>query len=260
MVDPNGATAASAPPVLFIHVMKTGGTTLLQHLRKNLGAEELYPNSEVDIVVESSRKFTLRHLTLDYLRRLPEERRQKIRVYAGHFPYLVTEAFDPPATTLTLLREPVARTISLLRQWSRNRPELSLSLEEVYELPGVFDRLLHNHQTKVFSLTAEDEPRGYMKPIDVDASRLELAKANLATVDVVGLTERYDDFLDLLVDRFGWHVQRDVRANVSPTDTELPASDALRRRIAEDNAIDVELYEYAVRLVEARAAERLTRP
>jgi hypothetical protein len=260
MAEPNGEPASPEPPVLFIHVMKTGGTTLLQHLRTNMAADELYPNAELDIVIETSRKFTLRHLTLGYLRNLPDERRERIRVYAGHFPYIVTDAFDPPATTLTLLREPVARTVSLLRQWSRNRPEQSLSLEDVYELPGVFERLLHNHQTKVFSLTAEDDPVGYLQTIDVDESRLEVAKANLAKVDLIGLTERYDDFLDLVVDRFGWRVDREVRANVSPADTELPASDALRRRIAEDNAIDVELYEYAARLVAARAEDRLTRP
>jgi len=250
--------AAPEPPVLFIHVMKTGGTTLLQHLLNNIPADELFPNGELDLVIESSRRFSMRHLTLRYLRNLPEARRRKIRVYAGHFPYIAVDAFDPPATTLTLLREPVDRTVSLLRQWSRNRPEQSLSLEDVYELPEVFERLLHNHQTKVFSMTAEDEPLGYLQMIDVDAARLASAKANLAKIDVVGLTERYDDFLDLVVARFGWDVKREVRANASPRATELPASDALRARIAEDNAIDLELYDYARRLVDARASEPLT--
>src|SRR5688572_23706339 len=98
-----------------------------------------------------------------------------------------------------------------------------------------------------------------MQLIEVDAGRLALAKQNLAKVDIVGLTERYEDFLDLIVDRFGWEVNRGVRANVAPPEHELPASDELRRRIAEDNAIDVELYEHAVQIVAERERQPLRR-
>jgi Sulfotransferase family len=252
----SAGTVSDTPRVLYIHVMKTGGTTLLQHLRKNIPPDELYPNAERDMSLDSSRPFTVRHLRLDYLRNLPEERRNRIRVYAAHFPYVATEALGGDLTTMTILRDPVDRTISMLRQWSRNRPEASLSLEEVYELPEVFDRLLHDHQTKIFSMTADDEPTGYMQMIDVDPARLALAKDNLATVDIVGLTEQYDDFLDLVVERFGWTVDRGVRANASPPENELAASDALRQRILEDNALDVELFEYATALVDARRRAR----
>jgi hypothetical protein len=246
--------STDAERVLFIHVMKTGGTTLLWHLRNQFERDEVYPQAGVDFVHDPSKPTTFRHLTLGYLAAMPEERRRRIRVYAAHFPYLAREVLGGDLATLTILREPVDRTISLLRQWVRNRPQLGLTLEAAYELPQVYERLLHNHQTKVFSMAAADAPSAYVTEIDVDDARLALAKENLASVDVVGLTERYDDFLDLVQERFGWNVKRGVRANAAPDDTAGPGSDALRRRIAEDNAIDLEFYEYAKDLIAARRA------
>jgi hypothetical protein len=179
----------------------------------------------------------------------------------GHFPFVVCEVLGGGFDTVTLLRDPIDRTVSLLRQLQRGPlvgpPDEAhalgaLSLEQVYEQPEVFERLVHNHQTKIFSMTLDDEPQGYLQLIDVDASRLAVAKANLATIDVVGLTERYDDFLGTVAERFGWRVKRDARLNASPGDDGPPVSTWLRRRIAEDNAIDVELYEHARELVAAR--------
>ena len=91
----------------------------------------------------------------------------------------------------------------------------------------------------------------------VDAARLAVAKENLAEVDIVGLTESYDDFLDEVEARFGWTVARDTRTNVTPASARRPVSQALRRRIAEDNATDVELYEHAKELVALRRARRV---
>ena len=51
------------------------------------------------------------------------------------------------------------------------------ALEEYYEQPDVFERLVHNHQTKIFSMTLDDDPTGYLQVIDVDAERLERAKS-----------------------------------------------------------------------------------
>ena len=42
-------TAPTDERVLYIHVMKTGGTTLMQHLRENIPPDELYPDPELDM-------------------------------------------------------------------------------------------------------------------------------------------------------------------------------------------------------------------
>ena len=65
-------------------------------------------------------------------------------------------------------------------------------------------------------------------------------------VDVVGVNERYPQFVSRLQARFGWWptgVDTGARVNVSG---DAPDADPpLRRRIAHDNAFDVELYDLA---------------
>ena len=53
MATPNDALPE--PPVFFVHVMKTGGTTLFRHLRENYPLDELYPYSKLDIRYEGER-------------------------------------------------------------------------------------------------------------------------------------------------------------------------------------------------------------
>ena len=147
------------------------------------------------------------------------------------------------------------RTISLLRQFRRkdpwadpnlrhSAPMEGLTLEQVYENPFVYEPLVLNHQTKIFSMTADDALETYMDVIDVDDNRLAMAKENLAKVDFIGLTEQYDEFLDELTAHTGWDILRHLRKNETPAEEIRPVSESLRRRIAVDNAIDVEFYEY----------------
>jgi len=265
-VEHDAAAAPSTPPVLFIHVMKTGGTTVMRNLRETYGLDEIYPYRALDIRYDEGRLDIEHHLSVPYLLALPEERLRDIRVFTGHFPYVVREMLGLELRAATVLRDPVERTISLLRQFRRKTtwmgvkglasPLTALTFEEVYEEPLVFGPLIHNHQTKIFSMTPADDPQTYMDMVDVDRTRLEQAKANLAEVDVVGLIERYDDFLDEVEAQFGWQIVRGAKKNATPATDLDPVDPALRRRIAEDNAIDVEFYEYAQGLVELRRGSR----
>ena len=260
MSTPNDAPRE--PPVFFIHVMKTGGTTLFRHLRENYPLDELYPYSKLDIRFDGPRLDVRHHLSISYLKTIPQERRRHIRVYTGHFPFAAVEAMGDRFTTMTILRDPVDRTVSLLRQFRRKVPwipeggrEPTLArhtLEEVYDYPTVFEPLVHDHQTKIFSMQPADAPESYMDVMAVDQERLEIAKANLASVDLLGVTDRYDDFLDLVEARFGWQVEREARANATPPEDNEPVDPALLERIRQDNALDIELFEYARHLVEVR--------
>jgi hypothetical protein len=258
-------------PVLFVHVMKTGGSTLFRHLSAHFADDEVFPSRALDIEPDGRARLDvsryLDHLSMPYLAALPEARRRRIRVYVGHFPYVAREVLGGDLVTMTLLRDPVERTISLLRQRKReipwandpNRPArpTTATLEELYARPFVFQLLIRNHQTKIFSLRQSDAPETYLDDIHVDEERLALAKENLAAVDLVGLTERYDEFLDEVEARFGWTVEREARTNVTPVEDRHPVSEALRQRITEDNAIDIAFYEYAKELVELRRARGL---
>ncbi|MGQ0830572.1 MAG: hypothetical protein ACT4OV_02735 [Microthrixaceae bacterium] len=256
------AASAPTPPVLFVHVMKTGGTSVMRTLRETFALSEIYPRATDDLRYENGALDIAHHLSVPYLLSLSEERTASIRVYIGHFPYVVRELMGVPMRAATVLREPVARTVSLLRQIKRQqpwedepatrRPVADLPLEEVYEHPRVFAPLIQNHQTKIFSMTPDDDPQSYMDVVEVDAARLARARTNLEEVDVLGVMEHFDWFVDDLEAAFSWKVVRSARKNVTPDEDLGPVSPSLLKRIASDNALDIELYERARDLVELR--------
>jgi len=263
----------SAPPTryFFIHIMKTAGRTLLRHFRGNFELDEMYPYGKLDVRFDGDQVDIRHHLEVGCLLRLPEERVARIRVYSGHYPYVASELLAGEFVRMTVLRDPVERTISLLRQFRRkdpwadpnlrhSAPMEGLTLEQVYANPLVYEPLVLNHQTKIFSMTADDPLDTYMDVMDIDDRRLAIAKENLAKVDFIGLTEQYDDFLDELAASTGWDIQRQLRKNETPVAELRPVSESLRRQIAADNAIDIEFYEYAKELVESRRRRRPISP
>ena len=57
--------------------------------------------------------------------------------------------------TLALVREPLARTVSLLRHRKRYVAEnRDMTLEEIYDDPWVYPVLVHNYQVQMFAMTA----------------------------------------------------------------------------------------------------------
>jgi hypothetical protein len=86
--------------------------------------------------------------------------------------------------------------------------------------------------------------------IDVDDARLEIAKANLERIDVLGLQERSDEVLQVVAARYGWPLDAVEDQHIGRDDWSIP--DSFRERIARDNAIDLELYRYACSLYEQR--------
>jgi len=232
----------------FIHVMKTAGTTFARQLQQQFPAEEIYPARGIDWRSPSDVEA---YINIPRLLALAPERRSQIRVYTGHFPFMVRDLLDPGLATLTVLREPVDRTISILKQFKRREARFrDLPLEAVYDDRPIFRFFVENHQTKVFCLAPEDEEVAINCGMDIDDARYARARENLARVDAVGITEAYGDFLAEVRRRFGWWpdgVDVDQRENVSTEDWDVAPS--FRARIAADNRYDVELYEYARELI-----------
>src|SRR5206468_4788783 len=114
------------------------------------------------------------------------ERDAQIDVYTGHFPYMVSQLIDPTLVVLTLLREPVARTISVLQHFQRLDDRYrDLDLAAIYDDDHVFRSFVSNHQTAFFSRTPDDGEQWIRDPIKVDDDRFTLAQRNLENVSVV---------------------------------------------------------------------------
>jgi hypothetical protein len=245
------------PRYFFVHVMKTAGTTFSRELKQQFPADTIYPCEGIDYESRTSATSLDSYIKIPRLLALTPERRAAVRVYTGHFPYWVCDALDPALVTMTLLREPVERSLAALRHFKRDAPNEGLSLEELYDNRAIFRFYVENYQTKVFSLTSGDKEDAINCGLTIDDARFEAAKANLAAVDVVGLTEAYAEFIAEIRARFGWWPAGvDVDRRENATRESWTADDALRERIAVDNAYDIELYQYARELIASRARDR----
>ena len=229
----------------FVHLQKTAGTALWRRLKHQFDERSLYPGPGDGSPPESV-------LDVDHLLARWKARSDEIRVVTGHFPLCTVDLLGVPFVTMTLLRDPVERTLSFLRHYRESTPEESeRPLESIYDDPVRYE-LLHNHMVKMLSLTADEmTSSGALTKVEFTRSRLESACERLAAVDIVGVQERFDDFCDDLTDRFGWDLGPRVFMNRT---TPVEVADAFRDRIAADNVLDVELFEFARRLV--RTAER----
>ncbi len=230
----------------FVHIMKTGGATFRRHIDHNFRTPgAVYPDPKIDADIREA------NILVQRLLHLPPERRDPIRAFAGHFPFVTTRLLDRQPETLTLLRDPVARTISYLKHCKRYHPHHhEVALEEIYDDPFLFPTLIRDHQVKIFAMTERDRLESYMDVIEIDDERRRIAEANLRAVDVVGIHDRYDDFLDDVGRQLGWEIRE--RASWRVSEEDWGVDDAFRQRIAADNANDMEFYEFARALVAER--------
>jgi hypothetical protein len=234
----------------FIHLMKTGGGTVWHDIKLNYRRQLVYPDS--DESGAGPDEWGVSYYDMERLLSLSPERRDVIRVYTGHFPFVASEmlGFDD-MVTFTVLREPVERTISYLKHCQRFHPQhRGRPLIDIYDDGFINPFFIANHQAKVFAITAEDEPETIMDVIDIDDERLDIAKRNLEKVDIVGFNDDFAAFLSQLSAQFGWKVGAAPDMHVGGDDTTV--DDVFRERITNDLARDIEFYAFAKQLAAGR--------
>lgn len=233
----NGAGSVRDRRFFFVHLQKTAGTTLFRRLKQQFGAEAVYPmpqyQGDVDAVID-----------VDLLVERFARHRDEIRVVTGHFPLCTGELLDADLVPFTLLREPVARTLSFLRHQRQVAPEFQgAALEAIYERPLMRDGLVRNHMVRMLSLSVAEMSNGMLTQVVVDHDRLERAKQNLIRrVDLFGIQEQFGAFCERLEQRYGWTLGPMHVANQTE---HVAVPDSLRRAIAADNEPDAELYRFA---------------
>jgi hypothetical protein len=240
-------TLSAGDRYFFVHLQKTGGTTLLERLRATFDRADIYPDATDGDAVEST--ISVRHL-IDRWR----ARRDEIKIVAGHFPLCTAELLGGDFRTVTVLRDPVERTLSYLRHHREMTPtDRDEPLEAVYEDPFRYHGLIHNHMVKMLSLTLEEMTHGALTHVQFTRNHLERAKQRLAKVDVMGVQEQFGEFWSEVALLLGWHLGEQVYFNRTAP---VEVSRSFRARIAEDNDLDVELYKYALSLRAERREHR----
>ena len=271
---------------LFIHVMKTGGTSFSEVLSANFTTEQRYPEAYINADTEFFDRVEA-YLHVPRFVADVNALKDQLRIVLGHVPYAVRSLLENDYITLTLLRDPIERTISYLKHCRRYHIEhMEQPLEKIYEDPWFHGSFIGDYQTKIFSMSAREAmaeerflPSSTALPkkqdlgdaqsfsleikmlqkaapgrfslewvaastgvINVDESRLAIAKENLSAIEVVGVTTHYDRFLSKLVERYGWEITSEPHRHVGEDEA---ISTAFRNRIADDNTFDMQLYDYA---------------
>src|SRR6185437_8193885 len=182
-------------PLLLVHLPKTAGTTLAQLLRYHYSGGAFMGAGNV-LSRPDEAEPRLRAIA----------RKPAIRAASGHVSFGLAEQVLPGATFVTILREPVARTLSqyyFLTEFGRGGGLVPPGLDEDARGLGLgeaFDRgyLLDDLQTRMLC--------GLVSPYDdLPANALGRAKANLRErFAYVGTTERFDHLLAILNIELGW--------------------------------------------------------
>ena len=243
--------------VVFIHIPKTGGKTLSTAIRLKYGTDTITWDS--------------RYQPLDRMSEIPIERRRAARAVTGHLHFGVDRAIGRDCDYLTVLREPVARVISMYnfirgnpRNWLHHRVAASdIGLEEFAR--EAVDPTVDNEQTRLLSGRGSGDllglgPDGRLRapsepPREVTPQDLEAAKRNLERFCVVGLTERFDETFILIRRALGWRLPLYETRNVSRASADVPTPSAILA-IAERNRFDLELYAHGRRLFEDAVARQ----
>ncbi len=249
---PKGPAAREAP-VVFLHIPKTAGTTVTIWLRL-LHGDQYSKATSYDADPERVKA----------LGAALRERPGSVEVVAGHLPYSTRPLFPAASRFFTFLRDPIERSLSHFYYFRERASKDAQAIEgpamppdvPLAEAVAAWDeaspesrRLLpDNLQTRMLS--------GF--DLDAPASRdmLEAARRNLRMLDVVGLTERFDESFALLHHVYGWKLlaipSRRVRTHKRPGAGTLEPQ--VREGLRRLNALDEELYAEGARHFDATMA------
>ncbi|QNN24131.1 sulfotransferase family protein [Planctomycetales bacterium ZRK34] len=243
---------SKAPPLfLYLHIPKTGGSTLgsILYAQYHDGtyskAEGGYLHAAVYYLPDGFIRPASDQIPRDQINAM---RRSDVNAVLGHFAYGLHEALGRPARYMTILREPVRRVLSLYNH-----------LAAYGQLPA--DMTVEDFVTGPYLAEAcNDQVRrvaGCEPGIACNRTHLETAKHNLAhAIEFTGITERFDTCMLLAGRTFGWTESINYLPRLVNTTKSDAAnhSHAVLDMVREYNQFDMELYAFANQLLDERIA------
>jgi hypothetical protein len=220
--------------LIFLHIPKTAGTTLNRIIEHQYSPFAIFTIDPHRIRATAKR-----------LKRLPEERRRRLRVVRGHVLYGIHKFLPQGATYITLLRDPVARVLSAY-YFVLRRPLNPLHRKLKTERLRIEDclRLFPDRQNLQCRFIAGIEDAAIN-----DERLLDIAKENLTkSFSVVGISERFEESLMLMATTFAWQIPFYENCRVAKTKPQIDPNTV--EMIREHNRLDLELYEFGKGLFE----------
>ncbi|MEM0965497.1 MAG: sulfotransferase family 2 domain-containing protein [Verrucomicrobiota bacterium] len=216
--------------LFFLHIPKAAGTTFKEVLYKQ------YPLNQIAWIDGSHHEESVRRL-----KRLGPDQRNSYRCIMGHLQYGLHTDFEGEFGYVTFLREPVARTVSTYFHILENSPHhvhhRALKSGEVSLEKFVSDRFsdeTRNLQVRWIS----GEPKA-------DHSSLAQAKENIERDFVfAGISEEFDKSVVAFADVVGFEKPLFYSRKNEGVYNQRTLDSRVRKLIEEENALDMELYEW----------------
>lgn len=248
--------------VCFVHVPKCGGTSLLHVILRNFGRENT----------------CLWRPKLGFAENLAllTDRRPPARAVTGHLGFGIDAYVDRPVRYLTMLRHPVDLVVSRYEYRRRRAQSGHDPLQDHargLSLASFATQIEDNPMVRFLSGLALEEqlalaPEGKASFETLQRAHAEAAgdwpectEAHLAKArehlerrfDTFGISKRFDESLLLLGAAFGWRSLAYTRENVGVRRN--PPSHEERELLLDRNRLDLDLYEAAEKLFDARIAQ-----
>jgi hypothetical protein len=258
-----GASTSSEAPALtselalvFLHLPKTGGSTLHELFSAHFAPEEICPQ----------RHSNLRAYSVDELRQW--------RFFSGHFDADEIRRIPRPLFVVTVLRDPIERLLSLYYFWKRHTDEFinkfSADFLRMTKDGTLLDFLrnshpmilhaAHNAMVRQLAGAVKTTASGYglMKSGETaesvtEAQLMSLALKNLLSFDVVGNTSELSLVYERVASVFGMksypsipkiNTREDVDEHVGPVTPE-PITPEIQALLEEKTRLDRMLYQLA---------------
>ena len=237
---------AQAPtrPLIFLHIPKTAGTSMMELLGRNFATGEVLRITDIH------------RPAADLQAEVEDALAANCRLISGHFSFEAIAALQDQVLPFTMLRDPVARVVSLYRFWRIQEPhhvsgaaaQFACALAKSLS----FDAFLACEHPLIVSATRDEMCKALCagradEAEQPDGASLFLqAKATLDTIPF-GLVERMRESLQLLSHRLGVQLIEPIRLNRTDMADFEPPTCEQREIIIRNNLGDMALYDHARR-------------
>jgi hypothetical protein len=255
-------TTGIRAPLFFMHIPKTAGMSMRQYLNNQYPADEICPAERWQDLLDLER-----HVG-------------SYRLVRGHFRYNLRQLVAPDARVLVVLRDPLRRTVSALRHLGRDP-----NFHQTYEMAKHLTLGEMIRKTEIMALQRDVQARflcasrpaedvtTYLEVarsgnLDADAGDSEsppafqLAADRLESIEFVGTTEGLGALVSTMAEQMDFHPPVHfpvINENPQRVDPLLGLTEQELDIVREHNKIDLQLYDFARKLLNGRAFEQSMR-